>query len=93
MVAPVIMSKAFYDRLPPDLRELVDRTVQDLEDYERQLYTDVDEQRLRDLEEAGGIITYPERQPFVDAAQVVYREWADRVGGRERIDAIVNFPH
>jgi TRAP-type C4-dicarboxylate transport system substrate-binding protein len=87
------MSEAFYNRLPLDLRQLVDKTIQDLESYERQLYTDVDEQRLRDLEDAGVIITYPDRQPFVDAAQVVYSEWAETVGGRDKIDAIINFPH
>ncbi len=93
LVAPVIMSKAFYDRLPPDLQQLVDRTVRDLEAYERQLYTDVDAQRLQDLEAAGVTITYPGRQSFVDAAQIVYDEWADRVGGRDKIDAIIDFPY
>jgi TRAP-type C4-dicarboxylate transport system substrate-binding protein len=71
----------------------VDQTVQDLEDYERQLYTSVDAERLRDLEAAGVTITYPARQPFVDAAQKVYDEWADRVGGRDRINAIIEFPY
>jgi TRAP-type C4-dicarboxylate transport system substrate-binding protein len=93
LVAPVIMSKAFYDRLPADLQGLVDETIQELEEYERQLYTEVDEQRLRDLEEAGVTITYPDRQPFVDAAQSVYSEWAERVGGRDKIDAIIDFQH
>jgi hypothetical protein len=29
----------------------------------------------------------------VDAAQSVYSEWAERVGGRDKIDAIIDFQH
>lgn len=88
LVAPVLMSKAFYDRLPPDLQELVDTTLLDLVPYERDLYTEVDAERLQQLIEAGVAVTYPDRAEFVDSAAAVYDAWADRVGGRERIDAI-----
>ena len=93
LVAPVLMSKAFYDRLPADLQELVDRTLIDLVDYERQLYADIDEQRLEQLIAAGVTVTYPDRASFVEASTTVYDAWAERVGGRDRIDAILNFPH
>jgi len=92
LVAPVIMSKAFYDGMPPDLQELVDRTVKDLEGYERQLYTEVDEQRLRDLVAAGVSVTYPDRAAFIDASSAVYEAWLERIGGRSRLDAILEFP-
>ena len=92
LVAPVLMSKAFYDRLPPDLQELVDTTLTDLVDYERQLYTDIDELRLQQLVDAGVTVTYPDRQAFVAASATVYDAWAERVGGRQRIDAILDFP-
>ena len=92
LVAPVLMSKAFYDRLPPDLQELVDTTLMDLVDYERQLYADVDAQRLDQLIKAGVTVTYPDRAAFVAASATVYDAWAERLGGREMIDAILSFP-
>ena len=92
LVAPVLMSKAFYDRLPPDLQELVDTTLTDLVDDDRQIYTDIDEQRLQQLVDAGVTVTYPDRQAFVAASASVYDAWAERVGGRQRIDAILDFP-
>ena len=36
-------------------------------------------------------ITEPDREPFIEAAQSVYDQWGDKVGGRDKIDAIVNF--
>jgi tripartite ATP-independent transporter DctP family solute receptor len=91
LVAPVIMSKAFYDSMPRDLQELVDQTVEDLEDYERRLYTEVDAQRLRDLEAAGVSVTYPDRAAFVEASSTVYEAWLERIGGRNQLDAILSF--
>jgi tripartite ATP-independent transporter DctP family solute receptor len=88
LVAPVLMSKAFYDRLPPDLQELVDGTLIDLVPYERDLYTEVDAERLQQLIDAGVSVTYPDRDQFIETSTAVYDAWADRVGGRDRIDAI-----
>ncbi len=91
LVAPVIISKKFYDKLPADLKKIVDDTLQELIDYERDLYTKVSEQRLEQLKAAGVKITYPDIAPFIEASKVVYEKWADRVGGRKKIDEIVNF--
>ena len=91
LVGPVIMSKAFYDRLPPDLQELVDNTVRDLADFERELYVQIDAQRLGQLRDAGVTITQPDRGAFAATTATVYDEWAERVGGRDKIDAILNF--
>jgi TRAP-type C4-dicarboxylate transport system substrate-binding protein len=92
LVAPVIMSKAFYDSMPLDLQELVDKTLKDLEAYERQLYTEVDEERLRDLEAAGVSVTYPDARAFVEASSTVYEAWLQRIGGRSQLNAILDFP-
>lgn len=91
LVAPVLMSKAFYDRLPADLQGLVDSTLMELVPYERQLYTEVDVERLQQLIDAGVVVTYPDRDAFIAASSSVYDAWAERVGGRDRIDAIRAF--
>lgn len=93
LVAPVIMSKKFYDKLPAELQKIVDDALQELIDYERGLYTRISEQRLEQLKAAGITITYPDKGPFIEASRAVYEKWADRVGGRKKIDEIVNFDY
>jgi tripartite ATP-independent transporter DctP family solute receptor len=93
LVAPVIMSKKFYDKLPTDLQRIVDRTLQELVDYERDLYTRVSEQKFEQLKAAGVKITYPDIAPFKEASKLVYEKWADRVGGLKKINEIVNFDY
>ena len=93
LVAPVIMSKAFYDRLPADLQKIVDDSLNELVEEERQLYTKVSAQRLEQLKELGVTVTYPDPEPFREASQVVYEKWAERVGGWHLIERIRNFAY
>jgi len=93
LVSPVIMSKPFYDKLPRDLQQIVNLSLAELVDYERQLYTDVDNQLLKELESNGALITYPNKAPFLEASKAVYDKWADKVGGWEKINEIVKFKY
>lgn len=93
LVGPIIMSKSFYDKLPSDLQRIVDDAGAEVAQFNRALYVESDEEALVLLKEWGVKITTPDRAPFVEAAQVVYDKWADKVGGRERIDAILNFEY
>ena len=68
LVAPVIMSKVFYDGLPRDLQHIVNQTLGELIFYERELYTDISKNRLEQLKELGVIITYPDPKPFRTAS-------------------------
>jgi len=89
----VVMDKAFYDKLPPDLQQLVDDEAKAAIKYERELYKEKDEGLLPELEGLTNQITYPDRTPFIEASSAVYDKWADKVGGREKIDAILNFEY
>ena len=93
LVAPLIVSKSFYDSLPPDLQKVLDDTGREIAAFERELYAERDEALLSQLEEAGVNITYPDRASFVEAAQPVYDKWADKVGGMEKIQAIRDFQY
>ena len=90
---PVIMSKIFYDKLPPDLQELVNNEAKAAIKLERELYRKEDEGLLPDLEALGVQVTYPDRTPFIEAANKVYDKWADKVGGREKIDEVLNLKY
>jgi len=93
LVAPVLMSKKFYDRLPADLQKIVDDSLLELVDYERNLYSEVDKKRLEQLKALGVEITYPDRAHFLEAAKSVYEKWADKVGGWKKINAILDFEY
>lgn len=93
LVGPIIMGKKFYDKLPSDLQKVVDDAGYEIAQLMRGLYIKSDEEKLVLLKEWGIKITTPDRAPFVEAAQVVYDKWAPKVGGRERIDAILNFEY
>lgn len=93
LVSPVIMSKKFYDDLPADLQKIVDETLQELVDYERDLYTKVSEKRLEQLKAAGVKITYPDKAPFIEATKKVYEQWSSRVIDRKLLDRIKNFDY
>jgi len=47
----------------------------------------------RFLGRTGVKITYPDKAPFIEASKAVYEKWADRVGGRKKIEAIKNFDY
>jgi tripartite ATP-independent transporter DctP family solute receptor len=89
----VVMGKAFYDKLPSDLQQLVDDEAKAMVKHERELYKEKDEGLLPELEGLTNIITYPDRTPFIEASNAVYDKWADKVGGREKIDAVLNFEY
>jgi TRAP-type C4-dicarboxylate transport system substrate-binding protein len=93
LVAPVLMSQKFYDKLPSDLQKIVDGSLKEIVDFERDLYTRIDEQRLEQLKESGVNITYPEREPFLEASMPVYEKWAEQVGGWEKINSIIDFEY
>lgn len=89
----IVTSKIFYDKLPPDLQELVNNEAKVAVKFERKAYREKDEVLLPDLEALGVQVAYPDKKPFVEAASVVYDKWADEVGGRETIDAVLNFKY
>ena len=93
LVAPVIMSKKFYDELPTDLQKIVDEALLELVPYERDLYTRVSREKLEQLKTEGVTITYPDTALFKEASQAVYLKWADKVGGAARIESIINFKY
>ena len=53
----------------------------------------MDEHRLGQLIEKGVKVTYPDRAPFMKASKIVYDKWADKVGGYEKIKAIIDFKY
>ncbi|MBW1700119.1 MAG: TRAP transporter substrate-binding protein [Deltaproteobacteria bacterium] len=93
LVAPLIMSKAFYDKLPSDLQKIVTDSAQEISGYQRDLYAKRDDELLGQLKAKGVKVTYPDRTDFINASKAVYDKWAKKVGGRDKINEIANFKY
>ena len=93
LVEYVVMSRVFYERLPQPYRDVVDRAAGEMILRERQWYREAEAAAQEELERAGALFSYPDREPFRRAARLVYLEWADRVGGLPLIERILSFPH
>ena len=93
MVAPMIMNKAYYDKMPKDLQNIINEAAIKVCREGRGVYAKQDIEKLELLKKNNIKITTPNRAPFIKASSVVYDKWAKVVGGRERIDAILNMKY
>lgn len=92
LVGYTVLSKKLYDSMSKEYQQIIDDAAQKMNDLERKLYREKDEGMLPELEKLGVKVTYPDRQPFMDASQKVYEEYAAKIpGGMATIEKIVNF--
>jgi tripartite ATP-independent transporter DctP family solute receptor len=91
LVEYVIMSRYFFERLPDEYKKVIEEAAQTIVDQEREWYGANDLKFLQSLKDEGVHVTYPERELFREASQKVYEAWADKVGGMELINKILNF--
>ena len=89
LVEYVVMSRSFYDNLSVEDRVVIDRAARAMILQQRTWYRAEADSALERLREAGVRISSPDREPFRAVARSVYEEWADRVGGMARIEAIL----
>jgi tripartite ATP-independent transporter DctP family solute receptor len=93
LVEYVIMSRYFFERLPDEYKKIIEDAARTIIAQERRWYSANDIKFLEALKEEGVQVTYPERAPFREASQKVYQAWADKVGGMDLIDKILNFAY
>jgi len=84
------MRRSFYDDLSPEDRRVIDDAARTMIVRQRAWYRGEADSALARLREAGVEISGPDKAPFRAAARGVYEAWADRVGGMDRIEAILS---
>jgi TRAP-type C4-dicarboxylate transport system substrate-binding protein len=89
LVEYVVMSRPFYDGLSQADRDVIDRAARAMILHQRSWYRAEADSALMRLQEEGVRISHPDREPFRAAARGVYRDWAARVGGMQRIEEII----
>lgn len=88
LVAPVVMSKRIFDRLSPAQQTLIRNAMQGSVGPERKAYRAADGTALKELLAHGVKVTYPSRQPWIDAVKPVWTKWVPIVG-QQKIDTII----
>ena len=90
LIEYVVMSRSFYLSLSREDRRVVASAARTMIIQQRAWYREEADSALGRLREAGVQITFPERGPFREAARRVHDAWADRVGGMDRIQEILD---
>ena len=88
LIEYVVMSRSFYDGLSAEDRAVIDRAARAMILQERAWYRAEADSAFERLRQAGVKVSTPDREPFRTAAIRVHEEWADRVGGMAKIEAI-----
>lgn len=92
LVGYTVLSKKLYDGLTKEQQQIIDQAAFEMNTLERKLYREKDESLLPKLEAEGVKVTFPDRQPFMDASMKVYEQYADKIpGGMDSINQIINF--
>jgi TRAP-type C4-dicarboxylate transport system substrate-binding protein len=60
---------------------------------ERKWYRENDSEMLARLNGEGVRMSYPDKKPFQEASQKIYKMWAEKVGGMELIRQILDFDY
>jgi tripartite ATP-independent transporter DctP family solute receptor len=89
LIEYVVMSRPFYDGLSPHDRAVIDEAGRAMILQQRIWYRAETDSALERLRAAGVMVSTPDREPFRAAARTIYEEWAEEVGGMERIEEIL----
>jgi tripartite ATP-independent transporter DctP family solute receptor len=63
----LLMSLRSWESLDAQQKEWLQQAVDDSVQYQRQLWMEATEEALATVQEAGVVVTYPDKQPFMDA--------------------------
>ena len=79
-----------WNRLPPDVRQVLEETGKEMEDYVYAEAERLDQRLLEQLRASGIEINEPDRDSFFEASRLIYEEFGSSVpGGREMIEAAI----
>lgn len=92
-VNPVLMDLEFWNELSEEQQAIVEEASANMIDLERELYAQSEKDCLKELEKLDITITYPDRTPFQEAARKTYEQYAESLGGMDKIDAILNYEY
>lgn len=76
----LVMSPATWSSLGEEYQQIFKETAYECGLKERELSRKMDQDALVQLEDQGMIITYPDKQQFIDSTSELYQEWENQYG-------------
>lgn len=86
----VVASTQWLSKLTDDQRKAIDAAAQEAMLWEREQWSGAVKKAEEELEKLGAQINSPELAPFRDAVASVWAEYEGRVGGKARIQAVLD---
>ncbi|MBS9402712.1 TRAP transporter substrate-binding protein [Halomonas sp. TRM85114] len=88
--AYVVVSKSHWEDLPEDVRDVLEETAQEVQDFVYETAAKQDEELLSEMEAAGMQINEADKQAFIDASGPVYELFDEEVeGGGDLVDRVL----
>jgi tripartite ATP-independent transporter DctP family solute receptor len=76
----LIISEKFYQKLPSDLRQILEQSAKEARDYERKIARQMNQDAIEKLKQHGIKINDLDRKPFRDAVSDVYDKYENQIG-------------
>ena len=88
-VSPMLINKKLFEKLSPDMREIVSQSAMDAVKYEREMMWKFNDDSLKELEKLGMEIIKIDYTPFIERTADVREKWAQKIeGGAEMLKKI-----
>ncbi|MFC3393096.1 TRAP transporter substrate-binding protein [Aidingimonas halophila] len=88
--AYVVVGKDHWESLPEDVRDVLEETAQEVQDFVYETAAKQDEELLGEMEAAGMEINEADQQAFIDASDPIYKRFDEEVeGGGDLIDRVL----
>ena len=88
--APLLISNKFYNSLTPEIQRALREAAAEARDYERGLIDESNAKLIPELEKRGMKVNYPDKQPFIDAVQPVYKKFANVISP-ELVQRVIDY--
>ena len=89
--AVLLMADSIYDRLPEEYREIFVEAAKESGILERNLITEMEDQQVALLEQAGMKITIPDKAAFLERTMPIYQQYRDELGEDAKLlDTIID---
>jgi len=85
----LMISEKFFQRLPADLQLAVLEAARESVPQQRKIFREGDDAVLERVKSKGVVVKEVDPKPFAEAAKPVWNKFADEIGGRSLIDAVV----
>ncbi|MEN8777798.1 TRAP transporter substrate-binding protein [Glaciecola sp. HTCC2999] len=69
----IVASKHIFENLTPQQQEWLQLAVDDSIELQKRLWSELEERSLNEVKAAGVEVIYPDKQPFVDSVQSLYK--------------------